>query len=110
MTPDSLLGQDWLTLIERLGGASELETTARASKALLRRREVASAADLLRLVLAYCLGDRGLRLTSAWASAVGLADLSNPALLKRLRQCGDWLALLVGRTLARNTALPSHGR
>jgi hypothetical protein len=52
---------------------------------------------LLRLILAYCLGGRGLRSTAAWAAAIGLADLSNVALLQRLRRSGDWLALLVGK-------------
>ena len=33
--------------------------------------------------------------TSAWATSVGLVDISNVALLYRLRQCGDWLAVLV---------------
>ena len=40
--------------------------------------------DLLRLILAYCLGERGLRSTAAWATAMGLADISNVALLQRL--------------------------
>ena len=55
---------------------------------------------LLRLVLAYCLRQGGLRSTAAWASAMGLADISNVALLNRLRGCGDWLAALVGCLLA----------
>ena len=40
---------------------------------------------LLQLVLAYCLQQGGLRSTACWASAVGLADISNVALLNRLR-------------------------
>jgi len=51
-------------------------------------------------VLAYCLGDHGLRLTAAWATAIGLADISNVALLYRLRRCGDWLTMLIGQVLA----------
>jgi len=60
---------------------------------------VATTMDLLWPVLAYCLGERGLRSTAAWAAAMGLAELSNVALLQRLRRCGDWLALLVGEAL-----------
>jgi hypothetical protein len=37
-----------------------------------------------------------------------LAELSNVALLQRLRRSGDWLALLVGQALARR--VPSAGR
>ena len=40
-----------------------------------------------------------MRSTAAWASAIGLADISNVALLYRLRNCGDWLAGMVGRAL-----------
>ena len=65
----------------------------------MRARVIENAIDLLRMILAYCLGARGLRCTAAWANAVGLADISNVALLYRLRQCGDWLVLLIGRTL-----------
>jgi hypothetical protein len=64
--------------------------------------------DLLRLALTYCLGDRGLRSTAAWATAMGLAD--NVALLQRLRRCGEWLALSVGEALAAAAPQVSRGR
>jgi hypothetical protein len=108
MTRESLSTQDWEDIVVRLGGTAVLEQSARDTKAFLRARAVASAVDLLRLVLAYCLSDRGLRSTAAWATAVGLAELSNVALLQRLRQCGDWLAFLVGEALA--AAAPHAGR
>jgi hypothetical protein len=76
----------------------------------MRPREIANAVDLLRLILAYCLGERGLRLTAAWATSVGLVDISNVALLYRLRQCGDWLALLVGQVLSAAAPKPCRGR
>jgi hypothetical protein len=108
MKTDSLLNQDWTTVVSRLGGVASLNATARATKAFLRPRELRCAVDLLRLILAYCLGGRGLRATSAWAAAVELADVSNPALLYRLRQCGDWLTLLIGQLLA--SAVPQSGK
>jgi len=108
MTHESLVRRDWAGVVARLGGAETLNRTARETKAFVRPREIKSAVDLLRLILAYCLGERGLRLTAAWATSVGLVDVSNVALLYRLRQCGDWLALLVGQTLA--AAAPKAGR
>ena len=69
-----------------------------------------NAVDLLRLILAYCLGERGLRSTAAWATSVGLVDISNVALLYRLRQCGDWLSMLVGLALASAAPKASRGR
>lgn len=110
MTHESLLTQDWDDIVARLGGAAALGQSARGAKAFVRARAIASAVDLLRLILAYCLGDRGLRSTAAWATAIGLADISNVALLKRLRGCGDWLAHLVGEALAAGAPQASRGR
>ena len=110
MTRESLVSHDWEDVVGRLGGAAVLEGSARDTKAFLRARAIASAVDLLRLILAYCLGERGLRSTAAWATAIGLADISNVALLKRLRRCGDWLALLVGEALAGAAPQASRGR
>lgn len=108
MTRESLVNEDWTSVVARLGGAETLDITARATKAFLRPRAIANAVDLLRLILAYCLGERGLRSTAAWAMSVGLVDISNVALLYRLRRCGDWLAVLVGQALA--AAAPTAGR
>jgi hypothetical protein len=110
MTDESLVNEDWATVVARLGGAEMLNATARETRAFVRPREISNAVDLLRLILAYCLGERGLRLTAAWATSVGLADVSNVALLYRLRQCGDWLALLVGQALAAAAPKASQGR
>jgi Transposase DDE domain len=110
MTHASILTRDWQGIVARLGGAARLEASARQTKAFQRARGIGSAADLLRLILAYCLGERGLRSTAAWATSVGLADISNVALLYRLRRCGDWLCELVGRALAAAAPPASHGR
>jgi len=105
-----LLNQDWQLIVDRLGGAEAIESSARRSKAFLRARVVGNAVDLLRLILAYCLGPGGLRSTAAWASAIGLVDISNVGLLQRLRRCGDWLGALVGHALAVGAPAASRGR
>jgi len=110
MTHESLVNRDWRNIVAWLGGAAQLDASARETKAFSRARGIASAVDLLRLILAYCLGERGLRSTVAWATSIGLADISNVALLYRLRQCGDWLALLVGQALAHAAPKASRGR
>ena len=110
MTHESLLNELWDTALTRLGGAERIDATARATRAFLRPREVKSACDLLRLVLAYCLGGLGLRSTSAWAASVGLADLSNVALLQRLRNCEGWLQGLVAGLLAEGIGPLAQGR
>ena len=107
----ALATSDWDGTVDRLGGASALEQEARATGAFARPREVKCGVDLLRLVLAYCLGVMGLRLTAAWAEGIGLASLSNVALLGRLRNVVPWLESIVTRLLTApqagsGTALP----
>src|ERR1700681_4745674 len=99
MTHESLLNRDWDQIVQWLGGAAALERSARETRAFLQAREVKSAIDLLRLILAYCLGERGFRSTAAWADSMGLVDISAPALLYRLRRCGDWLSFLIDQVL-----------
>src|SRR5215813_11723445 len=110
MTHESLVNEDWAEVVVRLGGPEALSITARETRAFVRAREISNAVDLLRLILAYCLGEQGLRSTAAWATSVGLVDISCVALLYRLRQCGDWLALLVGQALAAAAPKASQGR
>ena len=110
MTRDSLINTDWTETIERLGGADALAASARRTKAFAWGRKIPTPTVLLRLVLAYCLGEWGLRSTTAWATAIGLADISNVALLYRLRKCGDWLTLLIGQVLAARVPQLGQGR
>src|SRR5262245_60572526 len=98
MNRESLSNADWLRTVDRLGGAELLEEEAREFGAFQKAREVKCAVDQLRLVLAYCWGAWGLRLTAAWAEAMGLASLSNVALRKRLRNSVEWLEQLVCRS------------
>ncbi|UIL28421.1 hypothetical protein LZK75_02630 [Rhizobium leguminosarum] len=53
---DLLQALDWDELVGRLGSAEELEASARKAGALLRKRQVGGAVDLLRLCFAYVLG------------------------------------------------------
>jgi hypothetical protein len=108
MAHAELTGSDWSDTVERLGGVGLLEQEARATGAFQRPREVKCGVDLLQLVLAYCLGLMGLRLTAAWAEAVGLASLSNVALLGRLRNAVPWLESILARLLAQ-AAVGSRG-
>src|SRR5438105_4147442 len=110
MNHPRLASQDWQLILDRLGGAEAIESSARRARAFLRAREIPNAVALLRLILAYCLGPGGLRSTAAWASAIGLVDISNVGLLQRLRRSGDWLAALVGQALAQGAPAAGRGR
>lgn len=89
---------EWLHVVRLL--PPDLDSSCRNKLAMERFREIRSATDLLRLCLAYGVCDLSLRQTAAWASALGLGQLSNVAVLKRLRSAGDWLGYLVGQWLA----------
>jgi hypothetical protein len=110
MTHESLLNELWQSALAQLGGTAAIEASARETGAFVRARRLGCAADLLRLILAYCLGGMGLRSASAWAASSGLADLSNVALLKRLRRCGPWIEHLEGLLLSEGIQPVAGGR
>jgi len=103
-----IIEPDWEWVKERLG-APELERSARAFGALVRRREIQDAASLLRLCLGYGCG-LSLREAAAWASLNGIAAMSDVAVLKRLRGAADWLGHLAGRLVASHGAPAGPGR
>ena len=100
MTHGALTTSEWDGTVERLGGVTALEAEARATGAFVRPRAVKCGVDLLRLTFAYCLGHKGLRTTAAWSDGIGLASLSDVALLGRLRNMLPWLEKIVARLLA----------
>ena len=85
--------EEWAHLLTML--PDDFEQSCVNKLAIERFREIRSASDLLRLCFAYGVCDLSLRQTAAWASTIGLAQLSNVAVLKRLRSAGDWLGHLV---------------
>lgn len=89
------MADGWPEVIAPLASLVDLDETARTSGALVRLRGVRSAETLLRLAMAWAAGGLSLRRSAAWAGVSGLADLSDSALLRRLRKAGDWLDLLV---------------
>ena len=99
MAHAKLIDADWSGTVELLGGARLLEAEARETKAFERPREIKCAVDVLRFVFACCLGKWGLRLTAAWADGIGLASISNVALLGRLRNAVPWLERIAARLM-----------
>ncbi|MFN3763482.1 MAG: transposase, partial [Anaerolineae bacterium] len=84
----------------------DVESLARETGALQRRREIRSAIDLLRLVLAYTILDWSLRLVGSWASVLGLGNLSPVAVRQRLRKAVPYLGRLVGALLEQQNPHP----
>jgi hypothetical protein len=82
--------EDFPGIVGQLRAAIDLEASARAHGAFVRPRKITSVEELLRLALVYGCGN-SLRVTSGFADAAGIADVSAPGIFERLSNCGDWL-------------------
>jgi hypothetical protein len=87
------LGEDW-AVIERVLPEG-WQQAARDTGALRRTRGFDSAATLLRVLLIHLVEGCSLRDTAVRAAAGGLADVSDVALLGRLRGSGEWFRWMV---------------
>lgn len=94
----------WPRIVDELSRVIDLDESARATGAFQRAREVREPESLLRLALAYASG-MSLRDVSAWAEEQGIAKLSNPAVLKRLRKAEEWLGEIVAALLQKRVKL-----
>ncbi len=65
----------WPSLVSHVSSLVDLEASARHHRALLRKRGVRSAADLLHLALLYGPGGLSLRGVASFATDAGIADL-----------------------------------
>jgi hypothetical protein len=87
------LHEDW-QVIESVLPAG-WQDAARHTGALIRTRGFDSAATLLRVLLIHLVDGCSLRETAVRASAGGLAQVSDVALLGRLRGSGEWFRWMV---------------
>ena len=78
----------------------DLDGSARKHRALVRRRGVRSAADLLYLALLYGPGGLSLRGAASYAAEAGIADLCDVSLLDRLRKAPGFLTDVLNHLLA----------
>lgn len=87
----------------------DIERLATEMGAIRRRREVASAEGLARLVLAYGVTNLSFKEVAAWASAEGVADLSGPGLFYRMCHAEAWIERVLASVLSREVR-PCQGR
>jgi hypothetical protein len=90
----------WPSVIERLSSLLDLDASARLHGALVRKRGVRSAADLLHLGLLYGPGGLSLRSVASHATETGIAELCDVSLLDRLRNAGGFFAEVLNHLLA----------
>jgi hypothetical protein len=107
MRNNNIITTDWDYALSLLPG--DLEESCRAKLAIVRQREILSAEDLLRLCMAYGFCGMSLRQTAAWAATVGVAQISNVAVLKRVSKSADWLGSLVEDKLFEKAKAVSPG-
>jgi hypothetical protein len=101
----------WPGIVSQISSLIDLESSARHHRALIRKRAVRSASDLLHLALLYGPGELSLRGTASFATETGLAELCDVSLLDRLRNAGDYLADVLNHLLAhRRGGTPVDGR
>jgi hypothetical protein len=87
-------------LLRRLPADLDLDTLAQQTKAIERKRDIDSGANLLRLALARGPGGLSLSQTAAWATMLGLAEMSDPGVKYRLDKAVEFVDAVMARQLA----------
>jgi len=78
---------------------ADLETSAKVTGALRRRRGVHDAEALARMLLAYGSTDLSLKSVAGWGKSMGISELSAPALFYRVRDAEQWLSAMLAALL-----------
>lgn len=99
MEPTRIVAQYWPDVLKLM--PVDLDKSASEYSAIRRRREIGSGGDLLRLALAYAVCDYSLREAGAWAERIGMASMSDVAVMNRLKGAAPWLGHLVFEWLRR---------
>jgi hypothetical protein len=90
--------EDWATeVVTRL--PENAQQQARVLKAFERSRQIRSATDLLRGLLAYVYTVHSFEHLSIWSVLVGVADVSANDWRKRLQRASTWLSWLLQEVL-----------
>jgi len=95
---------DWLAAARRVALDVDLDASAHSLGAMLRRRGVPTATNLLCLALMHGPGRMPLRMITERADAHGIAKVSEPALLRRLSNASAWLEHVVHEILMQRLA------
>ncbi len=102
------LDQDWSLVMQML--PTQWQSKATELGAVRRQlRNFKDVASMLRVLLIHLADGCSLRETALRAKAGGLADVSDVALFKRLRSCGDWFQWMT-QELTGAMALPQSSQ
>ncbi len=108
MTKPTLADGNWDYVLTLLPG--DWQTLAKSSGGVRRLRGADSLSSLLRTLLLHVAHGCSLRTTSVVAKAAGWANMSDVALLNKLRRCEKWLHALCAGVLAESglSVPPKH--
>lgn len=99
-TTASVPADQFGALLSRLPAGLDLDSMARQTKAIQRKRKLESGAGLLRLALAHGPGGMSLSATAAWATMLGFPAMSDPGVKYRLDKAVDFLEAVMRHQLA----------
>jgi hypothetical protein len=94
------------SVLARLPPDLDLESLARETKALQRRRGLRSGSALLRLAIAWSCTGHSRQCVAVWASERKLAEITDEALIQRLHRSGPFLQAVTNRLLLCPGATP----
>ena len=89
MDNTSIFHEDWVILTKFL--PDNWQHKAKELGALIRRRKIDNAENLLRVLLIHLADGKSFRTTSAYAQEANLCDINDTSLIHRLRAAKDWL-------------------
>lgn len=92
---DVPLDEDLEQGLTELQSIADMERLAEESGALIRRRGIHGAMDLLRMVMGFCVLGYSFRLLGIWCTLRGIGYLSKTAIRHRLQKCRKWLGKLL---------------
>ena len=101
-----LLARNWDEVVAEI--PDDLDASAKEHQALVRRRGIKRAADLLRMILMYAIL-LSLRLTAVWCVGLQLCDISRQAIEKRVLNSTSWLRHLTAVLLRTVVPAPAPG-
>jgi len=78
---------------------SDMDESAKANGAIVRKRKLRSALDLITVLMVYSLTSISQRMVAAFCKGIGLADISDQAWQKRTVKCVPWLGYILNETM-----------
>ena len=76
-----------------------LEESAKRYGAIIRRRAIQSAVDLMLVLFIYASSGMSQRMLAASSAVMGAASISDQAWQKKIIKCGPWLSCVLSETM-----------